>query len=123
MGPCVAGCTAVLHPTGVGSSGAGTRTPNNCSRGSCVADYTTPERAKRQVSGLPGGGDPGTRSPAAGPPHLGVEVDQAVVADDPPDTDGQRLVHEVAEGHDVGRIGGRAGVALQTDLAGDVLDP
>src|SRR4051812_48278780 len=105
MGPCAASCWFVLlvvHPAGARSSGAGTRTPNNCSRGSCVADYTTPERAKRQVSGLLGGCEPGFRSPVAEPPDLAVEVDQAVVADHPPEAHGQRLVQEVAEGDHVG---------------------
>src|SRR6059058_1173779 len=125
MGPCGAAGTALLvvllvvHPTGIGSSGAGTRTPNNCSRGSCVADYTTPERANEQVSGSGGGCEPGSGSarPLAADP--GVEVDEAVVADDPTDADGQRLVHEVAQRDPVGGVGGRAGVAVEADLGGD----
>src|SRR2546421_6741213 len=52
-----------------------------------------------------------------------VEVDQVAIADDPADTDSQRLVDEVAEGDLVGGILRRRGVSVETDLGRDLHRP
>src|SRR4051794_9834143 len=106
MGPYVS-------PAGAGSSGARTRTPNNWTRTSCVADYTTPEWATCTLSSP-------RRPPDMADPF--VEADQPPVADDAAHADRQGLPAEVGElgGRRLGTGAGGRHVAVQSHLPGDL---
>src|SRR3954470_21386814 len=96
------------------SSGARTRTPNNWTRTSCVAYYTTPESGPGRLPARPTG------------PHTvdgAVEPHQPPISHDAPGRHGQRLTGHVAQlgGLALGRRPGRRGVTGEADLGGDVL--
>src|SRR4249919_1777268 len=90
-------------------SGGRTRTPNDRARTCCVADYTTPE-------GL------GHRSRSAAGSAL--ELEEAAVADDPPDCDGAGLFDHVTERRSSRDGAGRrrGDVRGETELIGDATD-
>src|SRR6185437_8762534 len=129
MGPCNGTDRLAARPL---SSGGRTRTLNNWTRTSRVADYTTPERASSQVSrstcaiasaqltpdlgNLAGRDRPSSRPVAALPE--GVQV---VVPDDPPHADPDGLLQEVRHRRpplDGGGLGG-GGVRGEADVGGD----